>query len=126
MYVWAMVLPMMCCLMSCSSSEDEPTNDYNLSWIYGTWDVTEAKGSPYDGRLSFLINTNQVSIFQDGIEVEDYWYVNENGVFLLTEKGDEDVSARCEILSLTETEAKLRLTDLKYGYGSYTAKMKKR
>ena len=45
---------------------------------------------------------------------------------MLTEKGDDEVSAKCEILSLTETNAKVRLTDLKYGYGSYTASLKKK
>ena len=74
----------------------------------------------------FLVYSNQLSIFQDGIEVEEYWYESENGVLLLTEKGDNEISAKAEILSLTQTTAKVRLTDMKYGYGSYSVSLKKK
>ena len=122
----AIILPMACSFVSCSSENEEPLTEYDEDWIIGSWDVIEAKGSPYDGRLVFLVYSNQLSIFQDGIEVEEYWYESVNGVLHLTEKGDDEVSATCEILSLTETSAKVRLTDLKYGYGSYTASLKKK
>ena len=113
-------LPMACCIVGCSSDDDEaPLTEYDADWIIGSWDVVEAKGAPYDGRLVFLVYSNQLSIFQDGIEVEEYWYETENGVLLLTEKGDDMLAAKAEILSLTETNAKIRITDLKYGYGSY-------
>lgn len=122
----AIILPMACSFMSCSSNDETPLTEYDEDWIIGSWDVIEAKGAPYDGRLVFLVYSNQLSIFQDGIEVEEYWYEIENGVLRLTEKGDDEVSATCEILSLTESNAKVRLTDLKYGYGSYTASLKKK
>lgn len=121
----AFILPMFCSFVACSS-DDEPLTEYDADWIIGSWDVIEAKGAPYDGRLVFLVYSNQLSVFEDGIEVEEYWYESENGVLMLTEKGDDEVSAKCEILALTETNAKVRLTDLKYGYGSYTASLKKR
>lgn len=126
LFMLAIVLPMAFSFVSCSSEDEEPLADYNGNWILGSWDVTEAKGAPYDGRLVFLVYSNQLSIFQDGIEVEEYWYETENGVLLLTEKGDDKLSAKAEILSLTETNAKVRITDLKYGYGTYTAKLKKK
>lgn len=119
-------LPMVCFFTGCSSEDDEPLTEYNENWILGSWDVTEAKGAPYKGRLTFLVYSNQLSIFQDGIEVEKYWYETENGALLLTEKGDDDISAKAEILSLTETTAKIRITDLKYGYGSYSVSLKKK
>jgi hypothetical protein len=116
---------MFCNLTSCSS-DDESLTEYDADWIIGSWDVTESKGAPYDGRLTFLVYSNQLSVFEDGIEVEEYWYEIENGVLMLTEKGDDEVSAKCETLSLTETTAKCRLTDLKYGYGSYTVSLRKK
>lgn len=122
----AFILPMACCFVGCNSEDETPLTEYDADWIIGSWDVVEAKGAPYDGRLVFLVYSNQLSIFQDGIEVEEYWYETENGVLLLTEKSDDDVSAKAEILSLTETKAKIRITDLKYGYGSYTASLKKK
>ena len=121
----AFFLPMACSFVACSS-DDEPLTEYDADWIIGSWDVTESKGAPYDGRLTFLVYSNQLSVFEDGIEVEEYWYETENGVLMLTEKGDDEVSAKCEILSLTETTAKCRLTDLKYGYGSYTVSLHKK
>ena len=121
----AFFLPMACSFVSCSS-DDEPLTEYDADWIIGSWDVIEAKGAPYDGRLVFLVYSNQLSVFEDGIEVEEYWYESENGVLMLTEKGDDEVSAKCEILSLTENTAKCRLTDLKYGYGSYTVSLRKK
>lgn len=127
LFLLAFILPMACCFVGCSSDDDETTlTEYDADWIIGSWDVVEAKGAPYDGRLVFLVYSNQLSIFQDGIEVEEYWYETENGVLLLTEKGDEMLAAKAEILSLTETKAKIRITDLKYGYGSYTASLKKK
>ena len=119
-------LPMTCFFTGCSSEEEEPLTEYNEDWIIGSWDVTEAKGAPYKGRLVFLVYSDQLSIFQDGIEVEEYWYESDNGVLLLTEKGDDEISAKAEILSLTQTTAKVRLTDLKYGYGSYSVSLKKK
>lgn len=126
LWMLALILPMACCFTGCSSSEDEPLTEFDRNLITGSWDVIEAKGAPYKGRLVFLIYSNQLSIFQDGIEVEEYWYELENGVMMLTEKGDEVLSAKAEVLSLTETTAKVRITDLKYGYGSYTASLKKK
>lgn len=127
LFLLAFILPMACCFVGCSSDDDETTlTEYDADWIIGSWDVVEAKGAPYDGRLVFLVYSNQLSIFQDGIEVEEYWYETENGVLLLTEKGDEMLAAKAEILSLTETKSKIRITDLKYGYGSYTASLKKK
>ena len=127
LFLLAFILPMACCIVGCSSDDDEtPQTEYDADWIIGSWDVVEAKGAPYDGRLVFLVYSNQLSIFQDGIEVEEYWYETENGVLLLTEKGDDRLAAKAEILSLTETKAKIRITDLKYGYGSYTASLKKK
>lgn len=122
----ALILPMACCFVGCSNEDETPLTEYDADWIVGSWDVVEAKGAPYDGRLVFLVYSNQLSIFQDGIEVEEYWYETENGVLLLTEKGDDMLAAKAEILSLTETKAKIRITDLKYGYGSYTASLKKK
>lgn len=127
LFLMAMVLPMALCFTSCSDDDDDgPLTDYDMNLLLGTWDVTESKGAPYDGRLSFLIQSSQVSIFQDGIEVEDYWYEREGGIILLTEKGDDEVAAKCEIFNLTKSMAKVKITDVKYGYGSYTVKLKKR
>lgn len=127
LFPFAIVLSLATILFSCSKDEDDgPLTDYDMSLLLGTWDVTESKGAPYDGRLSFLIQSSQVSIFQDGIEVEDYWYERESGVILLTEKGDDEVAAKCEVFSLTESAARVKITDLKYGYGDYTVKLKKR
>lgn len=127
LFLLAFILPMACCFVGCSSDDNEtPLTEYDADWIIGSWDVVEAKGAPYDGRLVFLVYSNQLSIFQDGIEVEEYWYETEKGVLLLTEKGDDMLAAKAEILSLTETKAKIRITDLKYGYGSYTASLKKK
>lgn len=126
LFMLAIVLPMAFSFVSCNSEDEEPLTEYNEDWIIGSWDVTEAKGAPYDGRLVFLVYSNQLSIFQDGIEVEEYWYESENGVLFLTEKGDDDVSAKAEILSLSETTAKVRITDLKYGYGTYSVSLEKK
>lgn len=126
LFMLSIVLPMAFSFVSCNSEDEEPLTEYNEDWIIGSWDVTEAKGAPYDGRLVFLVYSNQLSIFQDGIEVEEYWYESGNGVLFLTEKGDDDVSAKAEILSLSETTAKVRITDLKYGYGTYTVSLKKK
>ena len=50
----AFILPICCNLTSCSS-DDEPLTEYDADWIIGSWDVTESKGAPYDGRLTFLV-----------------------------------------------------------------------
>lgn len=126
LFLLAFILPMACCFVGCSDEDEAPLTEYDADWIIGSWDVVEAKGAPYDGRLVFLVYSNQLSIFQDGIEVEEYWYETENGILLLTEKGDDMLAAKAEILSLTETKAKIRITDLKYGYGSYTASLRKK
>ena len=67
----AFILPICCNLTSCSS-DDEPLTEYDADWIIGSWYVTESKGSPYDGLLTFLVYSNQLSVFEDGIEVEEY------------------------------------------------------
>ena len=127
LFPFAIILSLATILFSCSKDEEDgPLTDYDASLLLGTWDVTEFKAAPYDGRLSFLIQSSQVAIFQDGIEVEDYWYEREGGVILLTEKGDDEVAAKGEVFSLTESAAKVKITDVKYGYGSYTVKLKKR
>lgn len=69
--ILAFILPMACSFVSCSSN-DEPLTEYNADWIIGSWDVTESKGAPYDGRLVFLVYSNQLSVFEDGVEVEEY------------------------------------------------------
>ena len=123
----AAMVAMSGCFISCSD-DDEPKvlTEYNKALLPGVWDVTEAKGSPYEGRLSFLVYDDELSIFEDGLEVEEYTYQILEGVLILTEKYDNEIAAKAEILKLNEKEAQLRITDLKYGYGSYTVKLKKR
>lgn len=115
------------CFVSCSD-DDEPKvlTEYNKDLLPGVWAVTEAKGSPYEGELSFLVYDDELSIFQDGDEVEEYTYQILEGIILLTEKYDDEIAAKAEILKLNEKEAKLRITDLKYGFGSYTVSLKRR
>lgn len=125
--ILAAMVAMSGCFVSCSD-DDEPKvlTEYNKALLPGVWDVTEAKGSPYEGELSFLVYDDELSIFEDGFEVEEYTYQILEGVLILTEKYDDEIAAKAEILKLNEKEAQLRITDLKYGYGSYTVKLKKR
>lgn len=124
--ILAAMVAMSGCLVSCSDDEEpDVMTEYNEELLKGVWKVTEAKGSPFEGDLSLLVQGSQLSIFQDGIEVEDYWYEIKGGILLLTEKGEYEVSATAEILRLTEKDAKIRITDLRYGFGSYTMKLKK-
>lgn len=127
LFILAAMVAMSGCFVSCSD-DDEPKvlTEYNKELLPGVWDVTEAKGSPYEGELSFLVYDDELSIFQDGYEVEEYTYQILEGIVLLTEKYDDEIAAKAEILKLNEKEAKLRITDLKYGFGSYTVSLKRR
>ena len=130
----AFILPMACSFVSCSS-DDEPEvtelTETKLAYLQGTWDVSESSENPFYGKLKILVSGNRIVLFQkkpsdtNFEEVDSYTFEVDGKTLVLTNEWTEDEEATIEILSLSPNKAKIKVTDLAYGYGSYTLQLTK-
>ena len=130
----AIILPMACSFVACSS-DDEPEvtelTETKLAYLQGTWDVSESSENPFYGKLKILVSGNRIVLFQkkpsdtNFEEVDSYTFEVDGKTLVLTNEWTEDEEATIEILSLSPNKAKIKVTDLAYGYGSYTLQLTK-
>ena len=130
----AFILPMACSFVSCSS-DDEPEvtelTDSNLTTLQGTWNVSESSENPFYGKLKILVSGNRILLFQkkpndmNFEEVDSYTFEVSGKTLVLTNEWTDKVEATIEILSLSSNKAKIKVTDLAYGYGSYPLQLTK-
>lgn len=134
LFLLAFIVPMACSFVACSS-DDEPEvtelTETNLAYLQGTWDVSESSENPFYGKLKILVSDNRIVLFQKSPsdtnfeEVDSYTFEVDGITLVLTNEWSEDEEATIEILSLSSNKAKVKVTDLAYGYGSYTLQLTK-
>lgn len=134
LFLLAFILPMACSFVACSS-DDEPEvpdlTETNLAYLQGTWDVSESSENPFYGKLKILVSGNRIVLFQKKTsdsnfeEVDSYTFEVDGKTLVLTNEWTENEEATIEIISLSSNKAKVKVTDLAYGYGSYTLQLTK-
>lgn len=131
----ALILPMACCFTGCSSDDDEPEvtglTEAEIQMFQGTWTLTKVEEFNLPGERKFLVNGQRIVVFQklptdaNFEEVDSYTFKISGRTLVLTNEWTGEVGATVEILTLTSNSAKARLTDLEYGYGTYTMHLTK-
>ena len=134
LFLLAFILPMAFSFVACSS-DDEPEvtelTETNLAYLQGTWNVSESSENPFYGNLKILVSGNRIVLFQkkpsntNFEEVDSYTFEVSGKTLVLTNEWTEDEEATIEILSLSPNKAKIKVTDLAYGYGSYPLQLTK-
>ena len=130
----AILLPLSLSFVSCSSN-DEPEktelSESDLALLQGTWDVTKIEEYTLPGERKVMIKGDKLVVFQklpsdvNFEEVESYTFKATGMVLVLSNYYTNEVEATIEILSLSSSKSKVKVTDLAYGYGSYTMHLKK-
>ena len=130
----AILLPLSLSFVSCSSNDDpEKTelSESDLALLQGTWDVTKIEEYTLPGERKVMIKGDKLDVFQklpsdvNFEEVESYTFKATGMVLILSNYYTDEVEATIEILSLSSSKGKVKVTDLAYGYGSYTMHLKK-
>ena len=134
LFLLTFILPMACSFVACSS-DDEPEvtelTETNLAYLQGIWDVSESSENPFYGKLKILVSGNRIVLFQkkpsetNFEEMDSYTFEVDGKTLVLTNEWTEDEEATIEIFSLSPNKAKIKVTDLAYGYGSYTLQLTK-
>lgn len=134
LFLLAFILPMACSFVACSSDDEPEVTDLtetNLAYLQGTWDVSESSENPFYGKLKILVSGNRIVLFQKKTsdsnfeEVDSYTFEVDGKTLVLTNEWTENEEATIEIISLSSNKAKVKVTDLAYGYGSYTLQLTK-
>ena len=130
----AILLPLSLSFVSCSSN-DEPEktelSESDLALLQGTWDVTKIDEYTLPGERKVMVKGDKLVVFQklpsdvNFEEVESYTFKATGMVLILSNYYTDEVEATIEILSLSSSKGKVKITDLAYGYGSYTMHLKK-
>ena len=130
----AILLPLSLSFVSCNSN-DEPEktelSESDLALLQGTWDVTKIEEYTLPGERKVMIKGDKLVVFQklpsdvNFEEVESYTFKATGMVLILSNYYTNEVEATIEILSLSSSKSKVKVTDLAYGYGSYTMHLKK-
>ena len=130
----AILLPLSLSFVSCSSN-DEPEktelSEADLALLQGTWDVTKIEEYTLPGERKVMVKGDKLVVFQklpsdvNFEEVESYTFKATGMVLILSNYYTDEVEATIEILSLSSSKGKVKVTDLAYGYGSYTMHLKK-
>ena len=130
----AILLPLSLSFVSCNSN-DEPEktelSESDLALLQGTWDVTKIEEYTLPGERKVMIKGDKLVVFQklpsdvNFEEVESYTFKATGMVLILSNYYTDEVEATIEILSLSSSKGKVKVTDLAYGYGSYTMHLKK-
>ena len=126
----AFILPMACCFVGCSSENDEPTKkeliETDIYSLQGTWAVSKVEEFKFPGERKFLVKKNRIVVFMkltsdvNFEEVDEYTFTYSGMTLTLTNVYSGEVGAILEVLSFSENNIKVKLTDLEYGYGTYT------
>ena len=130
----AILLPLSLSFVSCSSN-DEPEKtelpESDLALLQGTWDVTKIDEYTLPGERKVMVKGDKLVVFQklpsdeNFEEVESYTFKATGMVLILSNYYTDEVEATIEILSLSSSKGKVKVTDLAYGYGSYSMHLKK-
>lgn len=128
------IFPMACSFVACNG-DDKPEvtelTETNLAYLQGTWDVSESSENPFYGNLKILVSGNRIVLFQkkpndmNFEEVDSYTFEVSGKTLVLTNEWTDKVEATIEVLSLSPNKAKIKVTDLAYGYGSYPLQLTK-
>ena len=130
----AILLPLSLSFVSCSSndeSEKTELSESDLALLQGTWDVTKIEEYTLPGERKVMVKGDKLVVFQklpsdvNFEEVESYTFKATGMVLILSNYYTDEVEATIEILSLSSSKGKVKVTDLAYGYGSYTMHLKK-
>ena len=127
-WMLAIVLPMVFGMVSCSSSDDELTDltEEQAESLIGTWNVTKVEEFQLPGERKFLVTDKEIIVFQklpadaNFEEVDSYTYTLKGTELSFIGKWSKEVEATATIVYLSGNNLKIKLTDLVYGYGSYT------
>lgn len=130
----AILLPLSLSFVSCNSN-DEPEktelSESDMALLQGTWDVTKIEEYTLPGERKVMVKGDKLVVFQklpsdvNFEEVESYTFKATGMVLVLSNYYTNEVEATIEILSLSSSKGKVKVTDLAYGYGSYTMHLKK-
>ena len=118
---------MACSFVACNG-DDKPEvtelTETNLAYLQGTWDVSESSENLFYGKLKILVSGNRIVPFQKKPNDTNFEEVD-GKTLVLTNEWKEAEEATIEILLLSPNKAKIKVTDLAYGYGSYTLQLTK-
>ena len=130
----AIVLPMACSFVACGS-DDEPTNteltSAEIEKLQGTWKITKVEDFQLPGDRKIVFDLSSVKVYMKNPTAQYFRLVDENtykvagNMLTLTNKWSGEVGSTVEVLSFSDTTLKAVITDMEYGYGTYTAHMSK-
>ena len=128
----AILLPLSLGFVSCSSNDDvTEITEADIQNFQGTWDIVKTEPISFPGQLKILVSGNELIMFQklpaesNFREIDSYTYKITGNTLILTGSWSDDVEATVEVLTLSSTTAKIKITDLVYNYGTYTAYLTK-
>ena len=128
----AILLPLSLGFVSCSSNDDvTEITEADIQNFQGTWDIVKTEPISFPGQLKILVSGNELIMFQkmpaesNFSEINSYTYKITGNTLILTGNWSDDVEATVEVLTLSSTTAKIKITDLVYNYGTYTAYLTK-
>ena len=128
----AILLPLSLGFVSCSSNDDvTEITEADIQNFQGTWDIVKTEPISFPGQLKILVSGNELIMFQklpaesNFREIDNYTYKITGNTLILTGSWSDDVEATVEILALSASTAKIKITDLVYNYGTYTAYLTK-
>ena len=128
----AILLPLSLGFVSCSSNDDvTEITEADIQNFQGTLDIVKTEPISFPGQLKILVSGNELIMFQklpaesNFREIDSYTYKITGNTLILTGSWSDDVEATVEVLTLSSTTAKIKITDLVYNYGTYTAYLTK-
>ena len=128
----AILLPLSLGFVSCSSNDDvTEITEADIQNFQGTWDIVKTEPISFPGQLKILVSGNELIMFQklpaesNFHEIDNYTYKITGNTLILTGSWSDDVEATVEVLTLSASTAKIKITDLVYNYGTYTAYLTK-
>ena len=128
----AILLPLSLSFVSCSSNDDvTEITEVDIQNFQGTWDIVKTEPISFPGQLKILVSGNELIMFQklpaqsNFREIDSYTYKITGNTLILTGSWSDDVEATVEVLALSASTAKIKITDLVYNYGTYTAYLTK-
>ena len=128
----AILLSLSLGFVSCSSNDDvTEITEADIQNFQGTWDIVKTEPISFPGQLKILVSGNELIMFQklpaqsNFREIDSYTYKITGNTLILTGSWSDDVEATVEVLTLSASTAKIKITDLVYNYGTYTAYLTK-
>lgn len=134
LFLLAFILPIACSFVACSS-DDEPTKteltSAEIEKLQGTWKITKVEDFQLPGERKIVFDQSSVKVYMKNPTaqyfrlVDEYTYKVVGNMLTLTNKWSGEVGSTVEVLSFSDTALKAVITDMEYGYGTYTAHMSK-